>query len=78
VLKCRSVINIVRAPAKTGIDKSNKNEVIKIDHANNGASKNLTYRMCRNVAIKLIAPIKEDKPAKCKAPIKKSTDAPGL
>jgi hypothetical protein len=69
---------MVKAPARTGIDRSSKNEVIKIDHANKGASKNLTYLMCKNVAIKLIAPINEDSPAKCNAPIKKSTDAPGL
>jgi hypothetical protein len=65
-------------PAKTGKDNNNKNEVIKIAQTNNGILKNL---ICGDlifiiVTIKLIAPKREEAPAKCKLKIAKSTEGP--
>ena len=78
VFKLRSVNNIVIAPAKTGNDNNNNTAVTKTDQTNNGKrciSKpgDLIFII---VVIKLIAPNKEDKPAKCKLNIAKSTDPP--
>jgi hypothetical protein len=78
VSKCLSVISIVKAPAKTGIDSNSRNAVMKMDHANRGALKSFMDLICRKVDMKFMAPISEDKPAKCNAPIKKSTADPGL
>jgi len=78
VLKLRSVSNIVIPPAKTGNDNNNKNAVIKTDQTNNGniyIVKPLA-RILMIVTIKLIAPNKEETPAKCKLKIAKSTDGP--
>jgi outer membrane lipopolysaccharide assembly protein LptE/RlpB len=77
-LKLRSKINIVKAPAKTGNDKSKRNTVTKIDQ-----TKSLKYsidkqelRVFMTVDIKLIEPKIELIPAKCKLKINKSTPIP--
>ena len=66
------------APANTGNDNNNNIAVIKIAHTNKG-------NLCKDiplvlkfkvVLIKLIAPSKEDTPAKCKLNIAKSTEPP--
>jgi hypothetical protein len=78
VLKLRSVKSIVIAAAKTGNDNSSKKAVTKIDHANKG----ILYiaipraRMFKTVTIKLIAPMIEEAPDKCKLKIAKSTAGP--
>ena len=66
------------APANTGNDNSNKIAVTKIAHTNNGNLCNdIPGALIFNtVVIKLIAPNKEDTPAKCKLNIAKSTDPP--
>ena len=78
VLKFRSVNNIVIAPANTGNDKINKKAVIKVAHTNNG---NLCKvipgaLILKIVVIKLVAPNKDEIPAKCKLKIAKSTEPP--
>ena len=78
VLKCLSANNIVNPPAKTGTAKISKKEVINMDQAKSEASISLKDLICINVTIKFIAPNKEDNPAKCNEPIKKSTAMPGL
>ena len=66
------------APAKTGNDNISKNAVINTDHTNKG----ILWRvipgllMLKIVVIKLVAPNKEDAPAKCRLKIAKSTDPP--
>jgi len=78
VLKFLSVNNIVIAPAKTGRDNNNKIAVTKIAQANNG---NLC-KVCpgalifNTVVMKLMAPNKDETPAKCKLKIAKSTEPP--
>jgi hypothetical protein len=64
VLKCLSVINIVKAPANTGTAKRRRNDVTKIDHANKGISNALMRLICIKVTIKLIAPNNDDNPAR--------------
>lgn len=65
-------------PAKTGRDNNSNIAVTKIAHTNNG-------NLCRDipgalmfntVVIKLIAPNKDETPAKCRLNIAKSTDPP--
>lgn len=75
VLKLRSVISIVRAPARTGKDNNNKIVVIKIDQQNKGIFSKLNnpLRIFIIVVIKLIEPKMEEAPAKCKEKIDKST-----
>ena len=78
MLKFRSVNNIVIAPAKTGNAINNKIAVTKIAQANNG---NLC-KVCpgalifNTVVMKLMAPNKDETPAKCKLKIAKSTEPP--
>ena len=66
------------APANTGNDNNNKIAVIKIAHTNNGNLCKLIpfVLILRTVVIKLIAPNKDETPAKCKLKIAKSTEAP--
>jgi len=68
----------VIAPAKTGRDNNNKIAVTNIAHTNKG-------NLCRDipfvlifkvVLIKLIAPNREETPAKCRLKIAKSTEPP--
>lgn len=69
---------MVSAAASTGIDNNSKNEVINIDHAYSGIFIKSLDRIYKKVTIKFILPSNDDSPAKCNAPIKKSTLAPGL
>lgn len=76
MFKLRSVNNIVIAPAKTGKDKISKIAVIKIDQGKRGIWLNfiLFGIIFMIVQIKLIAPIIDEIPAKCKEKIVKSTE----
>lgn len=69
---------MVIAPAKTGNDNNNNTAVIKTDHTNKGTFSIviLLERILIIVVIKLIAPIIEEAPAKCKEKIAKSTALP--
>jgi len=77
-LKFLSVKSIVIAAAKTGNENANKKAVTNIAHINKG-------KVCivipgdlilKTVVIKLIAPIKEAAPAKCKLKMAQSTPIP--
>lgn len=69
----RSINNIVIAAASTGIASNNITAVIKVAHANRGRVIILTGPfIIKIVVIKLIAPIMEDTPAKCKEKIPNS------
>ena len=65
-------------PANTGKDNNNKIAVTKIAQTNKGnLCKDIPVALIFNtVVIKLIAPNKEETPAKCKLKIAKSTDPP--
>jgi hypothetical protein len=67
------------APANTGNDSSNKNEVTSNAHINSGILKKLNdfVRILKIVTIKFIDPINEEAPARCKLNITKSTGGPG-
>jgi hypothetical protein len=69
----------VIAPANTGRDSTNKNTVIKTLHKNKGSRSNVIVfgRILKIVQIKLIDPIIEEAPARCKEKIAKSTLLPG-
>jgi hypothetical protein len=78
VLKLRSVKSIVIAPAKTGRENKSKKAVIKTAQTKSG---NLCIVKPGNlilniVVIKLIAPKREDIPARCKLKIAISTEPP--
>jgi hypothetical protein len=78
VLKERSVRSIVRPPARTGKDRTRRIEVMKILHTNRGRLRKDRPEsfMLIEVAIKLIAPNKEEIPAICKLRIARSTLPP--
>jgi len=67
------------AEAKTGIESKSKDEVTTIDHANSCILYNVKHIILplRNVVNTFTAPNKEDRPAKCKLNIAKSTAALG-
>jgi len=69
---------MVIAPASTGNDSNNKNAVISTDQTNkfNLAKIIPGALILIIVVIKLIAPMIEEAPAKCKLKIAKSTDGP--
>ena len=73
-----SVNNIVIAAVKIGKENNNKKAVIKIAHTYKGIIwKFKPGALILNiVAIKLIAPNKDDIPAKCNEKIAKSTEPP--
>jgi len=78
VLIFRSVRSIVIAPARTGKDNTNKKVVIATLQTNND-SRSIVIpleRIFKIVLIKLIEPIIEEAPARCKLKIAKSTDLP--
>lgn len=77
-MKLRSVNNIVIAPANTGKDNNNKKAVTNTDHTKSLRRSQVISgeRMLKIVVIKLIAPNKEDIPAKCKEKIARSTEQP--
>ena len=68
----------INLPANTGRDSNNNIAVTKIAHTNNGnLCKDIPGALMFNtVVIKLIAPNKEDTPARCKLKIAKSTEPP--
>jgi hypothetical protein len=82
VLKFLSVNNIVNAAANTGRDRANSQAVINTDQPNKGITSKFHLDPRPDglilivVTIKFTAPNKDDKPAKCKLKIAKSTDAP--
>jgi hypothetical protein len=78
VAKLRSIRSIVIAPAKTGRDSNSKKAVIRTDHTNKGIVCNVIpcARILIIVTMKLIAPIIEDAPARCRLKIPKSTAGP--
>jgi hypothetical protein len=65
-------------PAKTGKDSNKSIAVINTAQTNKGSLKKFKplMRILTTVVIKLIAPNKEEIPAKCKLNIAKSTDPP--
>lgn len=65
-------------PANTGNESNNKKAVIKTAHTNKGnlCISNLGALIFTIVVIKLIAPKREETPAKCNENIAKSTDPP--
>jgi len=75
-LKLRSVSNIVIPAAKTGNDNNNKKAVKNTAQMKRGIK--FIFKpgvlIFRTVAIKLIAPINEEAPARCKLKIAKSTE----
>lgn len=74
VLKLRSIRSIVIAAAKTGKDSKRRTAVIKTAHTNKGALITSIYLgfIFKAVVIKLIAPMIEEIPAKCKEKITSS------
>ena len=68
----------ISSPASTGNDNNNNIAVINIAHTNNGNLCKLIplVLILSTVVIKLIAPNKEETPAKCKLKIAKSTLPP--
>lgn len=66
VLQLRSVISMVKAPASTGRARINRTTVINTDQINNGIfSVGIpSIRLLAIVVVKLIAPIREDTPAR--------------
>lgn len=66
------------APAKTGKEKINKKAVIKVAQTNSGnLCKVIPGALILNtVVIKLVAPNKDETPAKCKLKIARSTEPP--
>ena len=78
VLQFRSIISIVSAPARTGSARINKITVTRTDQINKGIFSvgippNRAFAM---VVVKLIAPIRDDTPARCRERIVKSTAGP--
>jgi len=69
---------MVMAPAKTGKLNNNKNAVIKTAQTNKGTLFIVIplQRILKIVTIKFIAPAIEETPAKCKAKILISIEAP--
>jgi hypothetical protein len=78
VLKFRSVSSIVIAPARTGSDSSRRNAVIRTAHTYSGSLciKRPGARILKIVTMKLIAPIIDDAPDRCRLKIAISTAGP--
>lgn len=68
----------VGLPARTGRERRSRNAVIRIAHTNRGIVCRVIpcARMLKMVTIKLIAPSREDIPARCRLKIPKSTAGP--
>ena len=71
MLNVRSINNIVIAPVSTGRDKSSSTDVINIAQENNDTLiAFMNWGFIDNIVeIKLIAPIRDEIPARCKAKI---------
>ena len=78
VLQFRSIISIVSAPASTGRARIRRPTVIRTDQMNSGilSSDIPVRRLFIIVVVKLIAPIRDESPARCKDRIVKSTAGP--
>jgi len=78
VLKLRSVSSLVIAPAKTGIDSRSRKAVISTAHTKSGilCINSPGARLLKIVTIKLIAPLKEEAPDRCRLKIARSTAGP--
>jgi len=78
VFKFLSVNNIVIAPANTGRESSRSTAVINTDQTNKDILRKymLMALIFTIVVMKLIAPNKDDTPAKCKLKIAKSIEGP--
>ncbi len=78
MFRLRSVRSLVIAPAKTGSDRRSRKAVISTAHTNSGSlCLNLPgARIFSTVAIKLIAPIIDEAPERCRLKIARSTDGP--
>lgn len=78
VLKFLSVKSIVRAAASTGNESRSKKAVTKTAQTNKGIRpmRKPGTRMLTIVTIKFIAPRRDERPAKCKLKIAKSTAPP--
>lgn len=78
VLQFRSKISMVRAPAKTGSARISRPTVTRTDQMNKGIfSEGIpSIRLFIMVVVKLIAPKREDTPAKWRDRIVKSTAGP--
>jgi len=78
VFRLRSVSSLVIAPAKTGSDSRSRKAVISTAHTNRGSlCLNIPgARLLKIVAIKLIAPLIEDAPDRCRLKIARSTEGP--
>ena len=73
------MINMVTAPASTGIASRSRNAVTRIDQQNSGIL-NIVMpgaRMFKIVAMKLIAPSSDEIPARCSENSEKSVAMPG-
>jgi hypothetical protein len=77
-LKLRSVSSLVIAPAKTGRDSRSRKAVIRTAHTKRGIlCLNIPgARILKIVTMKLIAPIIDDAPDRCRLKIARSTDGP--
>lgn len=78
VLKFLSVSSIVRAPASTGKDSSSRVAVTNTAQQNKGSLCKVIpgFFMLRIVVMKLVAPSREEIPAKCRLKIARSTEPP--
>lgn len=78
MLKLRSVKSIVIAPANTGNESKSKNAVTRTAQTKSGilCMKSPGALILKIVTIKLIAPIIEAAPERCKLNIARSTDGP--
>lgn len=78
VLRLRSVKSIVMPAARTGSDSRRRTAVIRTDHTNRGVWYWVMPGgfMLRIVVMKLMAPRIEETPARCRAKMAKSTEAP--
>ena len=77
-MKLRSVSSLVIAPASTGSDSSSRKAVIRTAQTKRGSLclNRPGARMLKIVTIKLIAPIIDDAPDRCRLKIARSTDGP--
>ena len=77
-MKLRSVRSLVIAPANTGSDSRRRNAVISTAHTKRGSLclKRPGARLLKIVTIKLIAPLIDEAPERCRLKIARSTEGP--
>lgn len=78
MLKLRSVSSLVIAPANTGSERSSRTAVIRTDQTKSGSLclNRPGARLLRIVTMKLIAPLIDEAPERCRLKIARSTDGP--